>query len=294
MRGGLPNAMPITTARPNPHPVSPNIPASVMLLIILASLLAVGLAVARDQLDDRVHTPELLETLTGRWILASLPHVKNGFSGLVTNDECPPALLESFRILRGNILLSTFEPLPRTIMVTSQQAGEGKSTTVANLAATFALGGKHVLVIDCDLRHPSLHLIYGVDNSTGLSSVLLGEAELAACIRRAEIEGLEVLTAGPPPARPPELLASAGMRMLLERVRDQYDCVLLDSTPLMHLSDGSILASYAEGVLMVVSSDRSRQSDLQSTLRMLEHVGVPILGLVYNRSKDTQEIEWRN
>lgn len=293
MSAGLPNTMPITSARANPIPVSPNIPASLLLLVLISGLIAIGLGVARDQLDDRVHTSETLESLTGRRVLATLPQVRNGFKGLVTNEACPAALLESFRILRGNILLSMLDPLPRVIMVTSAQAGDGKSTTVANLAATIAMSGKRVLIIDCDMRHPSIHLIHGLQNITGLSSILQGEAEVEACVQQTEIENMDILSAGPPPARPPELLASPQLGALLEHLREEYDCILLDSTPIVHLSDGVVLASLAEGAIIVVSSDKTRQLELQAALRTLEQVGIPILGLVYNRSTDIPELDWQ-
>ena len=291
--GGLPSTMPITAARSNPFPVSPNIPISVALLTIMAVLLAVGVAVARDQLDDRIHTSDSLESVTGRRVLASLPQVRNGFAGLVTDEECPPALLESFRILRGNILLSMLDPLPRVIMVTSAQAGDGKSTTVANLAATIAMNGKRVLIIDCDMRHPSIHYIYGLENTKGLSSLLLGDAPVDDVIQQTGVDNLELISAGPTTTRPPELLSSPAMQALVQRLRDRYDCILLDSTPMVHLSDGTILAGYAEGVLMVVSSDRTRHQELQHAIRPLEQLGVPILGMVYNRSAETPELEWR-
>ncbi|MHB9131109.1 MAG: polysaccharide biosynthesis tyrosine autokinase [Armatimonadota bacterium] len=291
MWGGLPSIMPITGARPILQPVSPNIPASLALLLVLSTLLGVGLAVFRDQLDDRIHTSELLETISGQRVLVSLPQVRQGFRGLVTSSECPQELLEQFRILRGNIMLS-IDPLPQVIMVTSARPGEGKSTTVANLAATIALSGKKVIAVDCDLRHPSVHLSYGMDNVRGLSSVLSGEADAEVCIRGSKLEHLNVLVAGPTPSHPPELLASTRMSELIAQLRERYDCILLDSTPMVNLSDGTLVASQADGVIMVVSSDRARQPDLHVALKTLEQVGTPILGLVHNRSTDTPALNW--
>ncbi|HEX2950828.1 MAG TPA: polysaccharide biosynthesis tyrosine autokinase, partial [Armatimonadota bacterium] len=293
MHGGLPSAMPITYARPNRIPASPNIPASLLLLIVVAAITALGGAILRDQLDDHVHTVESLEGLTGRRVLASLPKVRNGMRGLVTDEECPPALLESFRLLRGNILFSSLNPLPRLIMVTSAKAGEGKSTTVANLAATIAMNGKRVLIIDCDMRHPSMHAIYDKDNSSGLSAVLLGQLNTQKAIQSTGIENIDLLPAGIAPANTPELLALPRMQTLLDEVSTRYDCVLFDSTPMLNLSDGTVLASLVEGVLVVVSSDQARSDDLQQALRSLEMIGTPILGLVYNRSADSPALEWQ-
>lgn len=292
MQGGLPNIMPITTARPNYLPISPNVPASVLLLLVLASLLAIGVAVLRDQLDERMHTTDMLESMTGHRVLTSIPYVRNGFHGLVSQSNCPAQLLESFRILRGQVLLSMLDPLPRAIMVTSPQAGDGKSTVCANLASTIAMSGKNVLVIDCDMRHPSLHIIHRKDNTRGLSTVLQGQDDLEQCLQATEIPHLHVLTAGPPATHPPELLASPMMTAILTELRERYDCILLDSTPMVHLSDGTVLASLSEGVIVVVSSDRTREPELRATLRTLEQIGAPLLGLVHNRSEESPAIGW--
>jgi capsular exopolysaccharide synthesis family protein len=220
--------------------------------------------------------------------------VKNGFHGLIVDQGCPPALLESFRILRGNILLSMPEPLPRIIMLTSPRPGEGKSTTTANLAASIAMSGKRVLIIDCDLRHPSIHQIYDLPNEIGLSMVLAGETAGETAIQPTTIQQLDVMTAGPVPAYPPELLASSEFPSLLAALRDTYDCILLDSTPLVNLSDGAMLAAHAEGVLVVVASGYTRYPDLNMALRVLEQVGAPILGLIHNRSDDVAAVRWSN
>lgn len=292
MHAGLPSVMPVTRGRANRVPASPNIPASVALLTVVVGLVSLGLGVLRDQLDERIHTGETLENLAGKRILATLPRVKNGFNGLITDQGCPPALLESFRILRGNILFAMPDPLPRVIMITSPRPGEGKSTTTANLAASIAMSGKRVLVIDCDMRHPSVHAIYNLPNEIGLSMVLAGETAGETAIQPTGMSGLDIMAAGPAPAYPPELLASMELPMLLDALRDTYDCVLLDSTPLVNLSDGALLAAHAEGVLVVVSSARTRYPDLQMALRVLEQVGAPILGLVHNRAEDVSAVRW--
>ncbi len=292
MQAGMPGMMPVTLARANPTPASPNLPASIALLVVIAAMIALGLAVLRDQLDERIHSGDTLETQAGRRILATLPRVRNGFHGLITDPGCPPALLESFRILRGNLLLALPDPLPRTIMITSPRPGEGKSTTAANLAASIAISGKRVLLIDGDLRHPSIHQIYALPNEIGLSTVLAGETPGETAIQPTIISQLDIMAAGPVPAYPPEMLASPELPALLDRLREIYDCVLLDSTPLVNLSDGALLAAYAEGVLVVVSSARTRYPDLQMALRVLEQMGAPVLGLVHNRSEDLAAVRW--
>jgi capsular exopolysaccharide synthesis family protein len=292
MRGSLPNVVPIAHARASRFPVSPNIPVSLMMIFAFAALASVGAAVLRDQLDDRIHTSDSLEGSAGYRVLAAIPLVQNGFQGLVTDENSPSRLLENFRIMRNNIFLTAQGPHPQVIVITSPRAGEGKSTTVANLAVTTAMSHKRVLVIDGDLRHPSIHLTFGMANNVGLSSVLQDEAPLDECIRQASLPNLHVLTAGPTPAFPPELLASPAMTDLLAAVRGQYDTIFLDSTPVVNLSDGAQLASLAEGAIMVVSAARTERASLLEALRILEQVGVPILGIVYNRSSDMETAEW--
>ncbi|MHB9106429.1 MAG: polysaccharide biosynthesis tyrosine autokinase [Armatimonadota bacterium] len=292
MRAILPNVVPITHARVPRLPVSPNIPVSMMMILCFAALAGVGAAVLRDQLDERIHTSDSLEGSAGYRVLASIPTVRNGFQGLVSDENAPSGLLENFRILRNNIFLTAQGPHPRVIVITSPSAGEGKSTMTANLAITTAMSHKRVLLIDGDLRHPSVHLTFGMSNEMGLSTVLQGEASLEECLQQSSLDNLQVLPAGPTPAFPPELLASPAMADLLATVREDYDAVLLDCTPVVNLSDGAQLASWAEGAIMVVSAARTERGSLLEGLRILEQIGVPVLGIVYNRSTETEPTEW--
>lgn len=292
MRAILPNVVPITHARVPRFPVSPNIPASLLMIVLLAALAAIGAAVVRDQLDERIHTSDTLEGSAGYRVLATIPMVRNGFQGLVSDESCPAGLLENFRILRNNIFLTAQKPHPRVIVITSPGAGEGKSTMAANLAITTAMSHKRVLLIDGDLRHPSVHLTFGLSNDVGLSTVLQGEAVLDDAVQPSSLENLQVLSAGATPDFPPELLASPAMTDLLASVREEYDTVLLDSTPVVNLSDGAQLASLADGVIMVVSAAKTERGKLLEGLRILEQVGVPVLGIVYNRSAETEPAEW--
>lgn len=288
----LPGVAPTMRAKPDLKPVSPRYKTSLLLLAVVAFTAAIGLAMLRAQFDDRLHSGDMLEELSGQRLLASLPHVRNGFRGLVTSADCPPTLLESFRILRANVMLALRDPMTRVITVTSAHAGEGKSTTVVNLAAMIATSGKRVLVIDCDLRHPSVHLYYGIENRVGLTSVLLEKEDIDKCIQQVHGENLHVLTAGPIPGNSPELLASPEMALLLNEMKERFDCVLLDSPPLLNLSDGVLLASLAQGAVLVVSFERTRQSHLYEATRVLNYSGVPIIGIVNNHSSEEPTSHW--
>ncbi len=293
MHGGVPNVLPITQARVSRTPVSPNVPMSAGLLFVLALGASIGLVMLREGMDDHVQTPEMAEALAGRRVLTALPQVSGGFQGLVTDAACPAALLESFRILRGYVQYTQLDPMPQVIMVTSAQPGEGKSTTVANLAAAMALGGKRTLVIDADMRHPSLHLRYNLPNTCGLSDVLRDAASLEEAVQEGAVTGLSVLTAGSPATHPPELLASPAMAGLVDMVRQHYDYLIFDSTPLLNLSDGPLIAAHAQGALVVLAAGQTRYPDLYAALRLLEQVGTPVLGLVYNRDNDMPALRWQ-
>jgi capsular exopolysaccharide synthesis family protein len=154
----------------------------------------------------------------------------------------------------------------------------------------IAMSGKRVLVVDCDLRHPSVHLYFGLENNLGLTSVLQGTAPFEECLQQVDGERLQVLTAGP--THSPELLVSAEMAALLTTLQDRYDCILLDSPPLLNLSDGVLLAALAHAAVLVVSFDRTRQPHLQEATRILANIGIPILGVVHNRSTEAPSPNW--
>ncbi|MHB9131230.1 MAG: polysaccharide biosynthesis tyrosine autokinase [Armatimonadota bacterium] len=283
--------MPGTPARPPRNPSSPNLKSGLLMLIVFSLVFAVGAVIVCDQLDDRLNSTEVLEETLGLRVLASLPSVRNGFGDLVTAEDCPPPLQESFRILRTSLFLALRDSSMRLIAVTSAQPSDGKSTIVVNLASTFARGGKRTLVVDCDLRHPSVHRYLGMDDQYGLTSVLLGESTFEESVQQARVENLYVLTAGVPSTQPYELLAGQEMVTLLDSLRNQYDIILLDCPPIVNNSDGMLLASLA-GSTVIVTSDSTRKANIQAAIRLLDQSGVPILGIISNRATEVPVQEW--
>lgn len=203
------------------------------------------------------------------------------------NPRSPAA--EAYRVLRTNLQYATADRPARTLLVTSAGPEEGKSTTLSNLAVTLAQAQKRVAVIDCDLRKPTLHRIFDLDNGQGLTTVLVGAAAAEEVTQRVDIgqqsgaEGcLHVIPSGPIPPNPAELLDSERMRALLPEIAGRYDHVLVDSPPVVAVADATILASRVDGVLLVVRSRMARNDLLREAKRLLEKANARILGAVLN------------
>lgn len=173
----------------------------------------------------------------------------------------------------------------RAIMVTSAQPGEGKTTTIANLAIAFAQAGLSVLLIDGDMRKPNVHHVFRLENRYGLSSLLNGQAELNEVIQPINVNRLDVITAGPIPEAPTELLSSVRMRKFIYDVKFRYDLVLIDTPPLLPVADSQILSSMVDGVLLVARSGKVKVENAKKAKMLLEHVGAKIIGAVMNDMK---------
>jgi len=190
---------------------------------------------------------------------------------------------ENFKVLRAQILFPKDGPAPRTIMITSAFPGEGKTLISANLAASIALGiNEHVLLVDCDLRRPSVHKLFGYGPCLGLCEYLAGKERLEDLIMRTKVPKLSLLPAGPVPANPSELLSSNMMRSFLEEVRDRYDdrYVIIDGTPSQVTAETNVLAQYVDGIIFVIRAEKSPRDTIQ---RSIENLGrKKIRGIVFN------------
>ena len=189
---------------------------------------------------------------------------------------------ESYRSLRTNISLSQVDNPLRTLLVTSCVPREGKSTTAANLGVTFALAQKKVLIIDADLRRPILHRLFGIPNAQGLTHALSDTVEYDQVFTPTKIANLWVVTCGIIPPNPSELLGSQKMRAFLERAKQHFDMVLLDSPPISSLADASVLGSIVDGVLFVVKVNMANRELVQKAKDQLDTVGANIIGVVLN------------
>jgi succinoglycan biosynthesis transport protein ExoP len=192
------------------------------------------------------------------------------------------AIGEAYRVLRTSVLFSTGEKPPKTILITSGNPGEGKTTTVINTATSLAQLGASVLIIDGDLRKPMTHRGFGLNSDKGLSTYLSSEAEIDDLIQRVRIRNLSVLPCGPIPPNPSEVISSERMRQLLQTLSERYDHILIDSPPLMHVTDPVILSTLVDGVILVVHGGKSSRDVVRQSRQMLSAVGANVFGVVLN------------
>ena len=193
-------------------------------------------------------------------------------------------IAEAYRILRTNIEFSNIDKNIKTILVTSAQQNEGKSTSISNLASTFAsLENKKVLIIDCDLRNPSVHKMFNVSNISGLTDVLTGQKDIDKCIEKTKVKNLDILKAGKIPPNPSEILQSKKMRNFMEVIKEYYDYIFIDSPPVGIVADASILAQYADGTILLVAANEADIEAVKVAKERLEGVNANILGAILNK-----------
>ena len=199
-----------------------------------------------------------------------------------TNPKSPIA--EAYRSIRTNIEFSNIDKNIKIITITSAKPNEGKSTVISNLAAAFAsLENKRVLIIDGDLRNPSVHKMFGVSNLNGITGILLGEKDVDKCLEKTKIKGLDILKVGKVPPNPSEMLQSNKMRNFIEVIKEYYDYVFIDAPPVGVVSDASIISQYSDGVILLVGSNETDIDAAKVSKERLESVGANILGVVLNK-----------
>ncbi|ODA40307.1 Tyrosine-protein kinase EpsD [Desulfosporosinus sp. BG] len=186
-------------------------------------------------------------------------------------------------MLRTNIQFTSVDLETQKIMITSSGPREGKSHTVANLAVSMAQSGKSVLIIDADLRNPTQHKLFGLDNGEGLSVFLVQDQDYCKYIRETAVPGVMVLPAGPVPPNPAELVGSKRMKLLIEEVSEQFDMLLIDTPPVIAVTDAAILAQEVDGVILVLASGEVNKGYAQKAKEQLDKLGVKILGAVLNK-----------
>jgi non-specific protein-tyrosine kinase len=219
-----------------------------------------------------------------------LPQSKNGKEELVALSHPHSPAAEAFRSLRTNIQFSALDRKLRLLQVTSAGPQEGKSTVLANLAVTMAEAGLQVVIVDCDLRRPRLHELFGLEGSPGFSDTLVGGEERPLPLQQTSSTGLRLLAAGTPPPNPSELLGSQRTARLLERLAEHVDIVLVDSPPVAAVTDAVVLAPRMDGVLLVVSSGQTRRDLARMAREQLDKVGARVLGVVLNNARMDQSL----
>ncbi|EYE87668.1 hypothetical protein Q428_11955 [Fervidicella metallireducens AeB] len=202
---------------------------------------------------------------------------------LITYNSPKSPITEAYRTLRTNIQFSSFDEKVKVIVITSTGPGEGKSTTSSNLAVTMAQGGNKTLLIDCDLRKSMLHRKFNLSNEIGLTNLLVDELNLDRVIQNTRVENLSILTAGTKPPNPAELLGSEKMSSFVQEMKKIYDYIIIDTPPVIMVTDAQILSQYADGVLLVVASGEAEKDAVLRSKELLQKVDAKILGVVLNK-----------
>lgn len=213
--------------------------------------------------------------------------MKNEYK-LITNSQPKSPIAEAYRILRTNLAFTGMEGQYRSIMVSSPNPQDGKSTTIANLAVVMAQAGNKVLVVDCDLRKPAQHIIFQVDNSRGVTNCLAQRMEVKDAVHQGLVENLSLLTSGPIPPNPAEILNLDSTRLFWPLLLEEYDYVLIDSPPILAVTDASILAAQVDGVILVVRAGETRIDLAKEAKKQLLNANAHFLGAVLNQVKVNQ------
>ncbi|WP_295413561.1 polysaccharide biosynthesis tyrosine autokinase [uncultured Thiodictyon sp.] len=272
-------------------PYKPNLRKSAMTALLLGLLGGIGLAFLFEHLDDSFRRPEELEKLLDIPMLGVIPKTPPTFGddramALIGHDDQRSIFAEAYRSVRTALQFSTARGAPRLLTVTSAMPGEGKSTTALSLAIQFAQAGKRTLLIEADLRKPSVHRSLKLDNQTGLSNYLTGgEARPLDITRPTHIPNLFAITSGHLPPNPAELLSSARMLDLLSLAAEKFDQVILDSPPLLGLADALIIGNLCEGTLLTVEMGSTPRSYVQGTVKRLRSARVPLLGSILTKQE---------
>jgi len=281
-----------TIHTPGAVPAAPSVPnpgVNLVLGVVLGLLVGVGVAVLREARDTRVRGELDLADVTDATVLARLGRVAVAEDTVFMQADPHGQRAEAVRALRTNLHFLTATGSTRTIVVTSATAGEGKTTTAVNLAVALADTGTSVLLVDADMRRPAVGRTLGIEGRAGLSTLLIGRATLEDLVQRWGDRPLDVLPAGQVPPNPSELLSSLPMADLLAEAAGRYDVVIVDSPPVLAVTDASVLSTITGGTLMVVATGRHRKAELRDALDRLDHVGARVLGLVLNRADVSKE-----
>ena len=270
-------------------PISPRPLLNTLLAAIVGLLVAVGIIAVAEHLSDAVKDPEDVQAAAGLSTIGTIARMK-GDEGrgeiyqLAALLHPRSGVTESYRTLRTNVEFASVDAPIQTLLVTSSMPAEGKTVTAANLAVVFAQAGRRVLLVDADLRQPGVHRVFNLPNAHGLTTLLRrDDVSLDTVVQGTEQDNLRVLTTGPLPPNPTELLGSLRMRAIVDRLKGEADLVILDSPPLQAVTDAAILSSFLDGTLFVVDAGRSRRRAVRLAREALDRADATVLGAVLNR-----------
>jgi capsular exopolysaccharide synthesis family protein len=286
---GINNISVVDKAKVPLAPHKPNLSRNLPIGMAIGLLLALAVAWLIEYFDDSIRLPDDVERETGAAVLGAVPRLKGkevarlAQVALAPHQDPTSEIAESYRSVRTSLQFSTDHGAPRRLVVTSSSQGEGKSTTAVSLAINFAEMGKPVLLIDADLRAPVLHKILGAENSRGLSNYLAGDIKPLEVIRRTSVPNLYVMTTGPLPPNPVELLSGPKMLTLLSECEKHFTHIVLDGPPVLGLSDAIVLCNQVDNSVFVIESGKTRKGHAKGALKRLQQSGVQPLGVILTK-----------
>ncbi len=273
---------------------SPKTLVNMLVALIIGLTGAVGLAFVIEHLDDTLKTTEDMERRIRLPVLGAVPRIRSFQDqapveqqiGLLAFYEPRSSLAEAYRSIRTSLLFSTRSGAPKVVVFTSPGPGEGKTTSALNVAITFTQTGSKVLLIDTDLRNPSIHRAFGLDNMTGLTNYLAGDAQPIEISTHTEVDNLFVIPSGPLPPNPAELLSGEKMAKLLDVAAEKFDYVIMDGPPILGLADALVLANMADGTVVVAEAGVTRQGHLAGAIKRLYSAHANVVGGILTKQKD--------
>jgi tyrosine-protein kinase len=288
----------IDPAIPATSPVLPRTLLNTLLAAALGLLVVIGVAFVVDQLDDSVKDRAAVQSVTGLTTLGTIGRMRSlpgrqEFYQLAGILYPRSSITESYRTLRTNVEFASLDAPLRTLLVTSATPQEGKTVTSGNLAVVFAQAGRSVLLVDADLRRPGVGALFGLTNTTGLTTLLRGEATSVDRVAHAtEQANLRIVTTGPLPPNPAELLGSTRMQAVLNLLKESAEIVIFDSPPLQPVTDAAVLSSFVDGTLLVIDAKRSHRKFVALAREALDHAGGHTLGAVLNRVEGSADLAY--
>lgn len=279
------NVMVVQPARASSQPLRPRPLFNAIAAAIVGLAMALGAALLLEMLDDRLNSAERVAAAVDLPVLAAVGRSSNLNPTELAITQAPhSAAAEAYRMLRANLRFASLDRPLRTLSVVSAEPGEGKTTTAANLAVALAHAGQRVILVDADLRRPRLHTVFGLSNNLGLTTALLPDGgSLAAHLQATAAPGLRLLTSGPQPPNPAELVGSERMAALLADMQQQADVVILDTPPVLAVADAALLAHASDATLLVVDAQNTRRRAVQAAVALLATAGAQVAGVVLNR-----------
>jgi capsular exopolysaccharide synthesis family protein len=263
--------------------VRPKTMQNTLLAAVVGVMLVAGGLVAKEAMDDTIKTPEDITGRFGLPILGVINHLNGYKNGPITIDKPTSPTAEAYRTLRTNVSHASMNGPLRTLLVTSAEPGEGKTTTLGNLAVVMAQNGMQVIVADCDLRHPRTHIYFRLNNRKGLTNLFeQGSYVLDGSCQVSGVQNLSVVTSGSLPGNPAELLGSERMRSIIQAMAKEADVLLVDTPPALAVTDAAVLAPSVDGVLLVVKPGKTRARAVKHTLELLAQVKANVVGVVLN------------